>query len=139
VAYFLVALVLIYVTAPFVQQFQGNLPIEAALMTLVLSTEVLAVSRHRRTLVWATVLAVPVVVEKWVHYGWPDLLHPTITLWTGLLCVGFIVQHLLRFILRTPRVDSEVLCAGVATYLLLGLLWAFAYMLVAQLNPDALA
>ena len=43
----------------------------------------------------------------------------------------------LRFILRSPRVNSEVLCAAVATYLLLGLLWASAYALVARLIPGS--
>jgi hypothetical protein len=41
----------------------------------------------------------------------------------------------LFFILRAPRVNSEVLCAGVAGYLLLGIIWMFAYILVARLNP----
>jgi hypothetical protein len=49
----------------------------------------------------------------------------------------FVIFHLLRFILRAPRVNSEVLCAGVASYLLLGLLWSFAYMLVAWLVKGA--
>lgn len=139
VAFFLIALVLLYVTAPFVEQFQGGVLIEAALMTLVLSTAVMAVGGHRRTLVWATAFAVPAMVEKWVHYWQPDLLPPHLSMWTGLLCVGFIVLNLLKFILTAPRVNSEVLCAGVATYLLLGLLWAFAYILVAQRNPDSFA
>ncbi|CDH47245.1 putative Ion transport 2 domain protein [Candidatus Contendobacter odensis Run_B_J11] len=139
VAFFLVALVLLYVTAPFVEQFQGGVLIEAALMTLVLSTAVMAVGGHRRTLVWAMAFTVPAMAEKWLHYWWPDLLPPHVSMWTGLLGVGFIVLNLLRFILKAPRVNSEVLCAGVATYLLLGLLWAFAYILVAQINPDSFA
>ena len=51
--------------------------------------------------------------------------------------MAFVVFHFLRFILRAPRVSSEVLCAAVATYLLLGLLWGSAYVLVARMNPDA--
>ena len=53
--------------------------------------------------------------------------------------LGFVVSRLLVFILRAPRVNSEVLCAGIAIYLLLGLLWAIAYRLVAGLAPDAFA
>jgi hypothetical protein len=34
-------------------------------------------------------------------------------------------------------VDFEVLCAGIATYLMLGLLWFFAYLLVDRLAPDS--
>ena len=43
----------------------------------------------------------------------------------------------LRFILRAPRVDFGVLCAGIATYLMLGLLWSFAYVLVDRLVPNS--
>ncbi|MCU0807263.1 MAG: potassium channel family protein [Candidatus Contendobacter sp.] len=35
--------------------------------------------------------------------------------------------------------ETVILCAGVATYLLLGLLWAFAYQLVDRLVPDSFA
>jgi hypothetical protein len=42
--------------------------------------------------------------------------------------------RLLAFILRASQVNSEILCAGIATYLLLGLLWAFAYLLVDRLD-----
>jgi Ion channel len=51
----------------------------------------------------------------------------------------FVVVHLFRFILRAPRVNSEVLYAGVATYLMLGLLWAFAYIMVALMIPNSFA
>ena len=36
---------------------------------------------------------------------------------------AFIVGQLLIFILHAPRVDTNVLCAGLAGYLMLGLLW----------------
>lgn len=57
----------------------------------------------------------------------------------GLVFILFVVVHLLRFILRAPQVNTEVLCAGIATYLMLGLLWAFAYILVARVVPGAFA
>jgi voltage-gated potassium channel len=44
---------------------------------------------------------------------------------------------LLRFILRAPSVNIEVLCASIAAYLMLGLMWTMAYWLVDQLTPGA--
>jgi hypothetical protein len=55
----------------------------------------------------------------------------------GLLFLGFVSLTLFRFVFRSPRVNSEVLCAGIAGYLMLGLLWAFAYILVARLVPES--
>ena len=44
----------------------------------------------------------------------------------GLLFIGFVVVQLLRFIVYAPRVDSEVLCAAIAGYLLSGFAWSLA-------------
>jgi hypothetical protein len=38
-------------------------------------------------------------------------------------------------VLHSPRVDNEVLCASISAYLLLGLIWAFGYMLIGLGNP----
>ena len=49
------------------------------------------------------------------------------------------VARLIHFIVRSGRVDTNVLCAGMSGYLLLGLLWASGYLTVARLNPAAFA
>ena len=136
-AEFLVALVLLFVVSPFVELIPGGNLIEAVLITLVLIMGVLAVGRRRRTLVVAGILALPVFIGKWVNHFRPDLVPSEVFLVTGLLFAIFVEAHLLGFILRAPRVNSEVLCAGISAYLLLGLSWSFAYLLVAQLAPDA--
>jgi len=137
VVYFLGALVLIFVSAPFIEQLRGGNLIESVLITLVFLSAVTAVGGRRRTLVWAVVLVIPPLVGRWVNHLGADLLPPEIFLGAALLFVVFIVVNLLGFILRAPRVNSEILCAGVATYLMLGWLWAFAYILVARLVPDS--
>ena len=138
-AHFLAALVLIFVTAPFIERLHGGELIEAVLMTVVLLSAVLAIGGRRRTLVWASVLVIPALVGKWINHWRPDLMPPEVFLGAGLLFVLFVVLHLLRFILRAPRVDSEILCLGVSNYLMLGWLWAFAYMLVDRLVPGSFA
>jgi voltage-gated potassium channel Kch len=45
----------------------------------------------------------------------------------------------LAYILRAKIVTFGVLCAAVSTYLMLGLGWAMAYVLIASLNPTAFA
>ena len=138
-AHFLAALVLIFVTAPFIEDLRGGELIEAVLMTVVLLSAVLAVGGRRRTLVWASVLVIPALVGKWINHWRPDLMPPEVFLGAGLLFVLFVVRHLLRFLLRAPRVDSEILCLGVSNYLMLGWLWALAYMLVDRLVPGSFA
>ena len=137
VAQFLGALILMLFAAPFLDELEYGQAIDSMLITLVLILGVLAVGRSHRTLVLAVVLMVPAVVARWIHHIQPGLFSPTLPSFTALIFVGFVEFQLLHFIFRTPRVNSEVLCAGISGYLLLGILWTSAYMLVAGLNPDA--
>ena len=133
----LVALGLLFVSAPFLEDLpQGDL-IEAMLLTLVMGSAVLAVGGRRKSLIVALVLLAPALAGKWLNHFRPDLLHPAIFLAASVVFFAFVVARLLTFIVRAPRVDANVLCAGVAGFLMLGLLWMPAYAAVARLNPHA--
>ena len=136
VAYFLCMLILNILVSPFVDQFWGGFPVETALLTLVFLSALLAIGGRLRTLIGA-VLVVPALVGEWLSYWRPDLQFTVVAFGSGLLFIGFVVVEFLRFILRAPRVDFGVLCAGIATYLMLGLLWSFAYILVDRLVPNS--
>jgi voltage-gated potassium channel len=109
---------------------------EAMLITLVLLCAVLAVAGGRRALV-GVVLVAPAVLGEWLNYWRPELLIYVVTRGVGLLFIGFVIVQLLRFIVFAPRVDSEVLCAAIAGYLLSGFAWSLAYALLDRLDPNA--
>lgn len=136
-AQFLVALVLLLVFSPVVESFENGDSIEALLMTLVLVSGVFAVGRNHRVLVVAVVLMLPAVIGKWVNQFFPELVPVEVFLTFALLFISYVMLQLLLFILHAPRVNSEVLCAGISGYLLLGLIWMFAYILVSQLQPGS--
>jgi voltage-gated potassium channel len=133
----LIALAVLIFTLPFVEQIRGGDLIESILVTLVLILSVLAVGGRRRSLMTAMVLVMPTVIGKWGNHLWPDRVPPAAYLLPELVFLVFVVVNLLRFILRAPRVNTEVLCAAIAGYLLIGLLWIVAYMLVARTVPDS--
>jgi hypothetical protein len=137
VAWFLGALVLMFVVAPFVEELPNGKLIDATLLTVALGAAVLAVGGRRKTLLVASVLVAPVVAARWLHHF--NLNDNTYSFFVAafLVFIVFVLFHFLRFILRSPRVNSEVLCAAVAAYLLLGLLWVSAYALVARLIPGS--
>ena len=133
----LVALGLLFVSAPFVEDLPcGNL-VEAMLLTVVMVSAVVAVGGRHKSLIVALVLLAPALAGKWINHLYPDLLPPAIFLAASVLFFGFVVARLLAFIVRAPRVDANVLCAGLAGFLMLGLLWAPAYLAVARMNPQA--
>ncbi len=133
----LVALGLLFVSAPFVEDLPHGNAIEVVLLTAVMVSAVLAVGRTRRTLAGALLLVIPALGSRWINHLRPDLISPVFSFVAAITFFLYVVAHLLRFILRAPRVDANVLCAGLSGYLLLGLLWMPAYVLVARLNPTA--
>jgi hypothetical protein len=131
----LIALLLLFICAPFVEEIEGGHYILSLLFSLVLLAAVLAVADRKRVLVIAIVLAIPAIGGRWINHFRPDLVPPAVFLISGLILVAFVVGNLLRFVLRAPSVTVEVLCASISAYLMLGLTWTMAYWLVDQLTP----
>ncbi len=131
----LIALALFFICAPFVEEIKGGELIVSFLFSLVLVAGVLAVADRKRVLVIALVLAIPAIAGRWINNFRPDLVPPAVFLVGGLILIIFVVGHLLRFVLRAPVVTTDVLCASISAYLMLGLMWTMAYWLVDQLTP----
>src|SRR5262249_15569065 len=108
----LIALVLFFACAPFVEEIKGGDLILSFLLSLVLLSAIIAVAERRSTLVIALLLAVPTLAARWANHFWPDLVPPRVFLIGGLVLFIFVVAHLLRFVLRAPSVTIEVLCAS---------------------------
>jgi len=133
----LIALALLFFFFPFVEEAKGGDLIVSLLLSLVLLSAVLAVSDRKGVLLTALVLAIPAIAGRWINHFWPDVVRPAVFLTAALLLTAFVVVNLLRFVLRAPSVNVEVLCASISAYLMLGLMWTMAYWLVDQLTPGA--
>lgn len=131
----LVALGLLFVTAPLVENLPNGDLIELIPLSLVMIFAVLAVGGRRRSLIIALVLVIPALAARWLDYLFPDLVSPASFAAVGVVFFGYVVAQLIGFILRAPRVDTNVLCAGVSGFLMLGLAWAPLYLLIFRLNP----
>jgi hypothetical protein len=137
VAYFLIALVLMLATVPLVDEFIAGELIESILITIVLLSAVVAVGGKRRSLAIGLMLVAPAVAAKWLEHAWPQYVPRQVSQISAMLFLSYVTFRLLHYILSAPQVDSEVICAAIAVYLIVGLIWAFAYILVASLNPHA--
>lgn len=133
----LIALILLFATAPFVEDLPNGNFVESSLVTLVMVAALLAVARRPRVLMVAALLIAPAIAGKWLHHFFPNHISVHYFLGFGIVFFGFTIYRILRFILQTEYVDAEVLSAGIVVYLLLGLLWSQAYVLLGQLTPDS--
>lgn len=139
VQHFLVAEIVLLVVVPFVDQLPRGELIESALFTLVLFMAMMAIGGRRKLLTIAAILVAPAILGRWidhVHRGWVP---PDVANVASIVFVGFVLFHLVRYILRAPRVNTDVLSAGIASYILLGILCAFAFMLISRLDPSSFA
>ncbi|QDU82558.1 hypothetical protein Pla110_43160 [Polystyrenella longa] len=134
---FLICFVLFLCVSPVFDSFpQGHL-IETVLLTLVLISAIPAIGGDSRTLMTASLLATPVLVGKWLHHLFPDTVPMIPFLLSGIIFATFIVIHHLKFVLRAREVDTHVLSAGISTFLLIGLLWGFCYLLLDNIYPNS--
>lgn len=131
----LIALGLLFICAPFVEEVAGGELIVSGLFSLVLLAGVLAVAGRKRDLVIAIAIAVPAIAARWINHFQPNRIAALVFLIGAAVLIIFVIAHLLRFVLRAPSVDVQVLCACISAYLMLGLLWTVAYWLVDKLTP----
>ena len=115
------------VTLPFIEVFRGGTLIEAVLTTTLLLSAIFAAGAQGKKLVFGFLLATPALIASWEPYSRPELMSLEIFRGTAIMFFGFVVLQLFWFIVRAPRVDSEVLCAGVTVYLMLGLMWSLPH------------
>ena len=131
----LIVLGVFFIGAPLVEEITGGEIILSILFSLVLVSAVLAVAARKSVLLFAIVLAIPGIAGRWINHFRPDLVPPAVFLVAGLILIVFVIGHLLAFVLHAPVVNTEVLCASISAYLMLGLSWAMAYWLVDRLTP----
>ncbi|MBL8849120.1 MAG: hypothetical protein JNG89_05530 [Planctomycetaceae bacterium] len=136
-AMFLLALILLLAASPLLEEFAAGELLESLLLTLVLVAAIPAVGGTRRHLITATVFALPAILGKWLHHCLPDDFPHQWFLIPAVAFCAYVIEKHLQFILRSKVVDAQVLCAGVSTFLMLGLLWTFGFLLLNQFSPGA--
>ena len=137
VAWFLGALSALFIAAPFVDRLPTAQILEPLLFTVVLTFAVLAVGGRRHVLHVATMLVIPTLTLKWLTHLMPGLVPPEAFYLGAAAFITYVTTHLMLFVLRAKRVNSEVLCAGIAVYLLISLLWASFYLILVRFEPNA--
>ncbi len=136
-ATFLLALILLLAASPLLEEFAAGELLESLLLTLVLVAAIPAVGGTRRHLITATLFALPAILGKWLHHCLPDNFPHQWFLIPAVAFCAYVIEKHLQFILRSNVVDAQVLCAGVSTFLMLGLLWTFGFLLLNQFSPGA--
>lgn len=107
--------------------------------SLLLVTGAFAVARRRTTAIVVSVSAAAALVIRWTARLAPSLDLTTWTTASSLVTEALLVSIVLKRVFRGGRISRQRIEGAVAAYLLIGLVWADAYELVALFVPGAFA
>ena len=84
----LIALIVLFVSFPFVETLRAGGMIKSILLTFVLASALFTVAGRGRILTIATVMAVPALAARWINQYRPDLMPPEVFLTLIVLSEG---------------------------------------------------
>jgi hypothetical protein len=99
---------------------------------------VFAVSERRAQWIAALAIAVPAIVLDAVLVFWPNLRIAIPALIFTILFLVFTLVSMLRAVVRAQRVTPDTIYGALSVYLLIGITWGAAYLLLVTLQPNAL-
>ncbi len=144
-AVLLCALTLLLIGAPLVRVFGPGIHpkvgdfVITILFAMVLLSAVFAVSRTRTTEIIALLLAIPAAIVQGLQAWFARDGFAVAGHILGVLFLGYAVTLILKFMFVGRRVSSDMICASLCVYLLLGILWALAYSMFHFLDPTSFA
>jgi voltage-gated potassium channel len=103
----------------------------------VLIASSIAVSPTRKTQRLAIAMAAAVILAQVLGMTFRSMFFVVLMYVTAVAFLGFTIVMILRHLFHTRKVDSDVICASICAYLLIGVLWAFLYSLVELLGPGS--
>jgi hypothetical protein len=134
-AWLFVSLLLFLLSYPVISDM-GSLSLDI-LFSAMLIAGAYAVSRQRKVLVIAIVLALPTLALWWgvrVVYSTPAVL---VGLLFSTVFFLFILVVLLKNVAQSEQADTDIIYAAMSAYLLIGVTWSFFYALVEIITPGA--
>lgn len=135
----LLSIVALIFFSPLYEGHSSGPVIESVLITFMLGFAALVVGERRREWMLNLLLLLMAVAGRWFNHVRPDLFPNAAEFAISLAYGIFLIVNILRYVLRAPRVNSEVLCAAISIFLLIGIFWSFSYKLVDSLVPDSFA
>ncbi len=109
----------------------------ALLFALVVVAAVPAISRTRKTIAFAIVLAASSILLRVVDVFFQNEPAESAHLLAGALFVAFAIVLILKYLFEANRISLNAINASLCVYMLLGVLWANLFVLVARFDPTA--
>jgi hypothetical protein len=139
-SYLLIAILLLLFVTPFITDSVGLSWLDDYLIIVVLLAALNNAATHRRHVMVGIVLGLLAIVARVASAHIEELPksgHAAVTAST-LVFLGYVVWHILNDVLRGRRLTAEKIIGAIVAYLMIGMVWAMAYMLVELFEPGSL-
>lgn len=136
--YLLITLLFILFIYPVFEKWEIGDKFFAAFGSLVLVAGVYVVTRESRWKFFVSViLAIPTVVLLWTE-GFMNRVPIEVASFAFMVLFGFFTVYcILSHVMRSRKVDTNILAGAACAYLLIGISWGFLYGLLALIMPDS--
>jgi hypothetical protein len=135
--FLLVALVVLLLVSPFLDNTRSHEAYFVVLFALVMLSAVRIASNRRGHRIVGLVLGVPWLALSLWGLVWQ---HTDLTIGTNLLFIIFntyVLGIVLGEVVSAVDIDFDILLGAASVYLLIGIIWAVSYTVIHQLEPGA--
>jgi hypothetical protein len=138
-SYFFVALLGLILLSPVLEDHLYGERLIRVLFTITLAAAVCAASEQRKALILSICLAVPWLILTWSGVGTYETSLDLIArfLFVALNMVVFCL--IIHRVISADVIDVNIICGGLALYLLLAVNWAVTYVIIEGLAPGSFA
>jgi hypothetical protein len=125
--------------SPFLDDIFHYRVIPDIFLTIVFVSGIYAISREKIHIFIALALAIPMFVGIWSAHLYQSPKPLVVGQLFGALFIGLVIRLLIKFIFNEKEITKEVIYAAVVVYLLLAMMWAFAYFILEFVYPGSLS
>jgi len=133
----LIAILSMIIGSPFVDELFPYAITPDIFLTIVFIAAIYAIGHKTQHIVISVLLALPMLLAHWTSFFYKNIHLSIISEIFAALFIGFTILRMIQFIFNEKEVSKEVIYAAVVVYLLMAMMWSFAYTLLEYVYPDS--
>ena len=119
-------------------QGQHKQVVTALVLIVIMLSFLSLVARKRIEIIIGTILSLPVLYLNLYNLFASDTQENVLVYFLNILFYLFIIFELLRHIVSQKFIDFNLIAAAIIVYFIIGLLWAFIYLILETQTPGAI-
>ena len=135
----LILLLVIMAASPIVVDLELGLLIINLIGVAVIIAALYAIGDRRHFLMFAIPLSVASLIANWFMEKYPSHVSVVVEHIIMIILLGFFTVVILGYVIRSGKVTTDRIYAGICVYIFIGYAWAFAYSLLDEFQPGSFA